>query len=425
VRPQGKLAFATLEDASGRLQLFAQRDVTERFADFARLSIGDWVGAEGTVMTTRRGELSVAVDRWCLLAENRRGFGDKWRGVTDVEVRFRQREMDLWVNDRTRAVLVLRSAVVRALRDELHARGFVEVETPMLHPLAGGAAARPFVTHHNALDSDLFLRIAPELYLKRLVVGGFDKVFELGRVFRNEGLSPRHNPEFTMLELYQAYADHGDAMALVEELVAAVARTTRGTTAVEYQGRALDLAPPWPRRDLAGLVSEAVGQPVDVHTPVATLRSLADQAGVPVVDHWGPGKLLLELFEKTVETSLWGPVFVTGYPIEVSPLARQHRDDPLLTERFEAFVAGRELVNGFSELQDPDEQRRRFEAQAAERAAGDEEAMVVDEDYLRALELGLPPTAGIGIGVDRLVMVLADVANIREVIAFPTLRPER
>jgi len=425
VRPQGKLAFATLQDATGRVQLFARQASTARFEPFTRLSIGDWVGATGSVMTTRRGELSVAVDDWVLLAENRRGFGDKWRGVTDVETRFRQREMDLWVNERTRHVLTLRSRLVRALRDELHARGFLEVETPMLHPLAGGASARPFVTHHNALDVDLYLRIAPELYLKRLVVGGFEKVFEIGRVFRNEGLSPRHNPEFTMLELYQAYADAADAMTLVEEVVASVAAACCGSTSLTYQGTPLDLAPPWPRRSLSALVSDAVGEPVDVHSPLERLRSLAAAAGVEPHPRWGTGKLLLELFEKTVESSLWGPVFVVDYPTEVSPLARRHRRDPLLTERFEAFVAGRELVNGFSELNDPDDQRQRFEAQAAERAAGDDEAMVVDEDYLRALELGLPPTAGIGIGVDRLAMVLADVANIREVIAFPTLRPER
>jgi lysyl-tRNA synthetase class 2 len=425
VRPQGRLAFATLQDSSGRIQLFARQATTDEFEAFSRLSIGDWVGARGTVVTTRRGELSVAVADWTMLAENRRGFGDKWRGVTDVETRFRQREMDLWVNDRTRQVLLTRSRLVRALRTELEARGFVEVETPVLHPLAGGATARPFVTHHNALDADLFLRIAPELYLKRLVVGGFEKVFEIGRVFRNEGLSPRHNPEFTMLELYQAYADAADAMALVEEVVMAVAVACCGSTAITYQGRTLDLAAPWPRRTLSSLVSDAVGEPVDVRTPVDRLAELAASAGVVPEPRWGAGKLLLELFEKTVEGSLDGPIFVTDYPTEVSPLARRHRHDPLLTERFEAFVAGRELVNGFSELNDPDDQRRRFEAQAADRAAGDAEAMAVDEDYLRALELGLPPTAGVGIGVDRLAMLLTDTANIREVIAFPTLRPER
>jgi lysyl-tRNA synthetase class 2 len=311
------------------------------------------------------------------------------------------------------------------LRRRLEADGFVEVETPMLHALVGGATAKPFVTHHNALDTDLYLRIAPELFLKRLVVGGFEKVFEIGRVFRNEGLSTRHNPEFTMLELYQAYADYRDFMVLVEQLVAGVAAEMGGTTCLTYQGRTLDLTPPWRRATMAELVTEATGVEASVHTAVDELRTRVAAAGVDPDPSWGPGKLLQELYEKTTEPDLWGPVFVTDFPAEVSPLARRHRDDPDLVERFEPVVAGRELGNAFSELVDPDDQRTRFEAQAAARAAGDEEAMVVDEDYLRALELGLPPTAGLGIGIDRLVMLLADVANIREVIAFPTLRPER
>ncbi len=376
-------------------------------------------------MRTRKGELSVQVHQWVLLAEARRSFGDKWKGVTDVETRFRQREVDLWANERAGEVLRLRSRVISWLRRHLEAEGFVEVETPMLHALAGGATARPFVTHHNALDADLYLRIAPELFLKRLVVGGFEKVFEIGRVFRNEGLSTRHNPEFTMLELYQAYADYRDFMVLVENLVSGLATEVRGTTCLTYQDRVLDLTPPWRRATMAELVTEATGEDASVHTSVAELRKRVDAAGVDPDPSWGPGKLLLELFEKTAEPSLWGPVFVTDFPAEVSPLARRHRDDPDLVERFEPVVAGRELGNAFSELVDPDDQRARFEAQAAARAAGDDEAMVVDEDYLRALELGLPPTAGLGIGIDRLVMLLADVANIREVIAFPTLRPER
>ncbi|HTT86573.1 MAG TPA: lysine--tRNA ligase, partial [Acidimicrobiales bacterium] len=339
--------------------------------------------------------------------------------------RFRQREVDLWANERAGEILRLRSRVVASLRRRLEDDGFVEVETPILHVQVGGATARPFVTHHNALDADLFLRIAPELFLKRLVVGGFEKVFEIGRVFRNEGLSPRHNPEFTMLEAYQAYADYGDFMALVERLVSESAAEVRSTTSLTYQGRALDLSAPWRRATMAELVTEATGEEASVHTPVDRLRRRVAAAGVDPHPAWGAGKLLLELYEKTTETDLWGPVFVTDFPAEVSPLARRHRDDPDLVERFEAVVAGRELANAFSELVDPDDQRARFEVQAAARAAGDEEAMAVDEDYLRALELGLPPTAGLGIGVDRLVMLLADVANIREVIAFPTLRPER
>ncbi|HLI74500.1 MAG TPA: lysine--tRNA ligase [Acidimicrobiales bacterium] len=425
VRPQGRVAFATMRDSSGEVQLFALGKVTQDFEGFTRLSIGDWVGATGRVVRTRRGELSVQVHTWVLLAEARRGFGDKWRGVTDPETRFRRRELDLWTGEHTRDVLLLRSRLVRALRRRLEEQGFVEVETPLLHVIPGGATARPFVTYHNALDTDLYLRVAPELYLKRLVVGGFEKVFEIGRVFRNEGLSPRHNPEFTILELYQAYADYRNLAALTEELVSGLTTEVCGTTKLVYQGRDLDLAPPWRRATMAELVTEATGEHADVHTPVEHLRDRVRAAGVDPGASWGPGKLLLELYEKTTETQLWGPVFVTDFPAEVSPLARRHREDPDLVERFEAIVAGRELVNAFSELVDPIDQRERFEAQARARAAGDEEAMAVDEDYLGALEQGLPPTGGLGMGIDRLVMLLADVANIREVIAFPTLRPER
>ncbi len=425
MRPQGRLAFATLRDSSGQVQLFALEKITEDFEAFSRLSLGDWVGATGKVVRTRKGELSVQVQRWVLLAEARRGFGDKWKGVSDVETRFRQREVDLWANERTRDILMLRSRLLSSVRRRLEALGFVEVETPVLHVIPGGAHAKPFVTHHNALDTDLYLRIAPELYLKRLVVGGFENVFEIGRVFRNEGLSPRHNPEFTMLELYQAYADYMDLAVLVEGLVSGLASEFCGSTTISYQGRELDLTPPWRRATMAELVTEAVGEAVDVHTPVDDLRRHAVAAGIEPQASWGAGKLLLEIYEKTTEADLWGPVFVLDYPAEVSPLARRHRSDPDLVERFEGIVAGRELVNAFSELVDPDDQRSRFEAQASARAAGDEEAMAIDEDYLRALEHGLPPTAGLGIGIDRLVMLLADVANIREVIAFPALRPER
>jgi lysyl-tRNA synthetase, class II len=426
VRPQGRLAFATLRDSSGAVQLFAPQKVTQRFAEFARLSLGDWVGATGTVMRTRKGELSVQVHDWVLLAEARRSFGDKWKGVSDTETRFRQREVDLWANDGSRRILTLRSRLVAALRRRMQELGFVEVETPMLHLIPGGATAKPFVTHHNALDTDLYLRVAPELYLKRLVIGGFEKVFEIGRVFRNEGLSPRHNPEFTMLEAYQAYADYLDLAELVEELVRGLASEICGTTELTYQGRKLDLTAPWRRATMAELVTQAAGEPLDVHTPVEELRRRLAAAGAEVDESWGSGKLLLELYEKTVEPGLWGPVFVMDFPAEVSPLARRHRLDPDLVERFEPIVAGRELGNAFSELVDPDDQRARFEAQVAAHAAGDEEAMAaVDEDYLRALEYGLPPTAGLGIGIDRLVMLFADLANIKEAIAFPTLRPER
>ena len=425
-RPQGKLAFAELRDASGSVQLFALATSTKRFEEFTRLNLGDWVGATGEVVRTRRGELSVKVASWELLAQARRSFGDKWRGVSDVEVRYRQREVDLWANERSRQILRLRSDVVRHLRQRLWSKGFVEVETPELHAIAGGATARPFVTHHNALDVDFYLRIAHELYLKRLVVGGFDKVFEIGRVFRNEGISPRHNPEFTLLELYQAYADYTDTMVLFEELVAGLATDVLGTTVLTYGGRELNLTTPWRRAPMTELIAEATGLTVEVGMPWEDLVRAADGVGIVPQEGWGPGKVLLEMYEKTTETELWGPVFVMDYPAEVSPLARRHRDDPELVERYEPVVAGRELGNGFTELIDPDDQRARFEEQAAKARAGDdEESAVVDEEYLRALEYGLPPTSGFGLGVDRLVMLLSDAPNIREVIAFPTLRPDR
>jgi lysyl-tRNA synthetase class 2 len=423
-REMGKIAFATLRDSSGSIQLFAGANWTDRFGEFGRLSLGDWIGATGEVVRTRTGELSVKISSWVLLAEARRSFGDKWKGLTDVDLRYRQRYADLWAHEGTRATLLLRSQVISWIRRWLEERGFVEVETPVFHPIPGGAAAKPFVTHHNALDIDLYLRIAPELYLKRLVVGGIESVFEIARVFRNEGLSPRHNPEFTMLELYQAYADYTDMMVLVEELVAGLARELLGTTSLTYGGRPLELAPPWRRATMTDLIAEHAGAQVDLSTPIDELRAVANRAGVAVEESWGPGKLILEIYEKTTESQLWGPVFVVDYPKEVSPLARDHRERPGWVERFEPIVAGRELGNAFSELTDPDEQRLRFEEQARARAAGDDEAMPVDEDYLRALEYGLPPTGGLGIGIDRLVMLLAGAEAIRDVIAFPTLRPE-
>ncbi len=423
-RDQGRLAFGTLQDATGRIQLFATAKATPDFAGFTSLSLGDWIAVTGIVMVTRRGELSVRVDDWTLLAPARRPFPDKWHGITDTDTRYRQRYVDLWVTDESRRRFLVRSRVVSALRRRLEDRGFVEVETPVLHPIPGGALARPFVTHHNALDMELFLRIAPELYLKRLVVGGYERVFEIGRVFRNEGISTRHNPEFTMLELYWAYADYHDVMALTEELIAGVADEVLGTTTLTYGGREIDLAPPWRRATLEELVAEHAGLDIDIHTPRDELVAHCGRLGIPVDEHHGPGKLLLEIYEKTTEPHLWGPVFVCDYPTEVSPLSREHRSRPGYTERFEAIVAGRELANAFSELVDPDEQRARFEAQEADRDAGDDEAMVVDEDYLRALEYGLPPTGGLGIGIDRLVMLLTDTATIRDVLLFPTLRPE-
>jgi lysyl-tRNA synthetase class 2 len=423
-RVQGKLAFAELHDSSGAIQLFCLAAATADYEGFCRLSLGDWVGATGEVIRTKRGELSVKVTSWELLAEARRGFGDKWHGITDVDTRYRQRYVDLWVNEGSRRTFQLRSRLISLTRRWLEDGGFTEVETPVFQLVAGGALARPFVTHHNALDLDLNLRIATELHLKRLVVGGFEKVFEIGRTFRNEGLSPRHNPEFTMLEAYQAYADYGDMMSLTEALVAHLATELCGTTQISYGGRALDLTSPWRRATLTELVEEHAGVQVDVDVPLDELRRVAKEHEVHVEEGWGPGKLVLEIYEKTTEAELWGPVFVCDYPQEVSPLARPHRSRPGLVERFEAIVAGRELANAFSELVDPGEQRVRFEEQAVAKAQGDEEAMAVDEDYLRALEYGLPPTGGLGIGMDRLVMLLADVHHIRDALLFPTLRPE-
>ena len=424
-RVQGKLAFGTIADHTGRIQLFAPSQSTPEFEAFCALSLGDWISVSGEIMTTKRGELSVRVDSWTLLAATRRSFPDKWHGITDPDTRYRQRYVDLWVTEESREAFRLRSRIVSLTRRWMEDRGYMEVETPVLHPIPGGALAKPFVTHHNALDEDLYLRIAPELYLKRLVVGGFPRVFEIARVFRNEGMSPRHNPEFTMLEWYEAYGDYTVHMDLTEQLVAHLATELLGTTELTYGDRPISLAAPWRRAPMAELLSEQIGVEVDVRTPVDELRKLCDQYDTPWKDYYGSGKLLLELYEKTVEGTLWEPTFVTDYPKEVSPLSRVHRDDPLLTERFEGIVAGRELCNGFSELCDPDDQRARFEDQARQNAGGDDEAMVVDDDYLRALEYGLPPTVGLGIGVDRLVMLLTDSSNIRDVVLFPTLRPEQ
>ncbi len=425
IRRQGKLAFATMRDGTGTIQLFvSQGEVgAEGLDDFEGLDLGDWVGAEGEVMTTRRGELSVKVRRFRLLAKCLQPLPDKWHGLADVDTRFRRRYVDLVVNEEARRVFEIRFKAISAIRRHLEDQGYIEVETPVLHPIPGGAAARPFVTHHNALDLDLYLRVAPELYLKRLLVAGFDRVYELGRVFRNEGLSTRHNPEFTMLEAYAAFADYSDMMTLTEELVAVAAREATGSTEVEVDGNKIDLAPPWPRKTLRELVATHAG--VDVHPamPVDELQAICDRLGVPFDPKWGPGKLVLEIYEKTTEAALTGPVFVLDYPREVSPLARVHRDDPDLVERFEVIVAGRELANAFSELNDPIDQRARFEAQAELKARGDVEAHGVDDDYLTALEYGLPPAGGLGVGIDRLAMLLAGVSTIREVILFPHLRP--
>jgi lysyl-tRNA synthetase class 2 len=426
-REMGKLRFLVLREDGHDLQLFcplnALDDASRSLMGY--LDVGDWVGAEGEVIASKRGELSVKPARLTLLSKGLRPLPDKWHGLADTEARFRQRELDLVVNADARRVFEVRARVLKALRAELDERGYVEVETPMLHPIPGGATARPFVTHHNALDVDLYLRIAPELYLKRLIAGGMRRVYEINRSFRNEGMSTRHNPEFTMLESYEAYADYHDVMDLTEALLQRAATDALGTLELTYQGREVSLAGPFRRVALLDLVREATGRPeLSYDTDLDDLRALCDAHDVDHEEAWGPGKLVLELYEALVEHTLWDPTFVLDYPVEVSPLARKHRSEPHVTERFELIVTGREFGNAFSELVDPDDQRERFEAQARAKAAGDDEAMVVDEPYLRAMELGMPPTGGLGLGVDRIVMLLADVSNIRDVILFPTLRPE-
>jgi len=427
VRDMGRLAFGVLQDVSGRIQLFVSKAVLgdDGFADFLELDSGDWIGATGEVIATKKGELSVRVSSVTLLAKALRPLPDKWHGLKDVEARSRRRYVDLMVNEESRSVALTRARVISELRRQFEDRGFVEVETPVLLAQATGATARPFTTHHNALDIDLSMRIATELFLKRLVVGGIERVFEIGRIFRNEGVDSTHNPEFTMLEAYQAFADYGDIMDLIEVVFSSVAVAATGSATLTYQGRLLDLTPPFRRARLIDLVAEAVGEDVSMDTPMEQLRAIASRHGVDVDSSWGPGRVLFEMYEELVEDGLWDPTFVTDYPKEVSPLARAHRDDPELTERFELVIAGSEYANAFSELNDPFDQRKRFEAQAAARAAGDDEAHPVDEDYLRALEYGLPPTGGLGIGVDRLVMLVTDRKHIREVILFPTMRPEQ
>lgn len=425
-RDSGKLIFATIRDRSGDVQLFISKAVVgdEAFDAIKRLDLGDWVGVDGTVMTTRKGELSVKPDRVELLAKAVRPIPDKWHGLSDVDTRFRQRYADLIVNDTARRNFEIRHETIASFRRTLAAHGFIEVETPVLHPEVGGAHARPFSTHHNALDMALYLRIAVELYLKRLIVGGMERVYEIARTFRNEGVSTRHNPEFTMMELYQAFGDWTDVMDISEELVTTAARDALGTTVVSIRGEQIDLAEPWPRVRMIDLASEATGVELHPSMPVDAARQVAADHDVHVEDRWGAGKIIEELFEKTSESSIVRPTFVTGHPVEISPLARVDRNDPFLTERFEIFVDGRELGNGYSELNDPVEQRARFEDEQAAKDAGDAEAGSVDEDYIRALEYGMPPTGGLGIGIDRLAMLLAGVDSIKEVILFPTLRPE-
>jgi lysyl-tRNA synthetase, class II len=426
LRRHGKATFADLEDREGRLQVLASLDDLgeESYAMFQELDIGDWIGVEGRVFKSRRGEITVRASRFELLSKSLRPLPEKWHGLKDIELRYRQRYLDLMVNPEVKKNLMIRVKTIQGLRAFLDSRGFVEVETPMLQPIPGGATARPFTTFHQALGADLYLRIAPELYLKRCMVGGLEKVYEINRNFRNEGISYKHNPEFTMLEFYWAYVDYYDLADFLEEMLVEVVRSVKGSLAFNYQGMPLDLTPPWRRVTLLEAVSQAVGRPVGPAVSEEELFALAGQHEVPLEKGWGPGKIIVEMFEKLVEPNLWEPTLVMDYPREVSPLARAHRDDPFLTERFELIAAGRELANAFSELIDPLDQRERFEEQARQRESGDEEAHVVDYDFLRALEYGMPPCGGLGLGVDRLVMLLTDSHSIREVILFPHLRAE-
>ncbi len=425
-RNQGKLIFASIRDGDGSIQLFVSKAIIgdTGFASFADFDLGDWIGVEGVVMRTRKGELSVKVSSAQLLAKSLRPMPDKWHGLGDIDTRYRQRYVDLIANDDARLVFEIRFATIRAMREHLLGLGYREVETPVLHPIAGGATARPFETHHNVLDMDLYLRIAPELYLKRLIVAGFEKVFEIARVFRNEGLSTRHNTEFTMLELYEAFVDYHDIAKLTEDLIAAAANAAIGTTEIEWDGKPLSLASPFRRATMIDLVQEHAGVAMHPSMPIEEAREVCDRFEIPWDRAWGAGKLLLEVYEKTTEHALWDPTFVMDYPREVSPLARVHRDDAELTERFELIIGGREVANAFSELNDPIDQRRRFEAQVRLKQLGDTEAQGMDEDYVRALEYGLPPCGGLGIGIDRIVMLIAGVTSIREVLLFPHMRPE-
>ncbi len=426
-RVMGKASFGQLQDMSGRIQIFVQLNAVGETAyeAFKHADVGDIFGVKGTIFRTKTGELSVKASELRVLVKGLRPLPEKWAGLTDTEVRYRQRYLDLIVNPDVKTAFEKRGRTVRFIRGFLDALGFMEVETPMLQPIAGGAAARPFITHHNALDRDLYLRIAPELYLKRLVVGGFERVYEINRNFRNEGLSTRHNPEFTMLEFYQAYADYRDAMHLVETMIRDAAIAVNGTGKLTYQGREYDLEQPFNRWTMQESV-QRFNPDFDVTRlqDRAYLADFAKRVGADAKPAYGCGKLLTEIFEKTVEAKLFDPTFITEYPTEVSPLARRNDANPEVTDRFEFFIGGREVANGFSELNDADDQAGRFKAQVAAKDAGDDEAMVYDADYIRALEYGLPPTAGVGVGIDRLVMFLTDAPSIRDVLLFPQMRPE-
>jgi len=427
LRKMGKASFLQIQDESGRLQLYVKRDVVGEgpYEIFKKLDIGDIAGFTGSLFRTKTGELTLQVDSLRAVTKSLRPLPEKFHGLTDVETRYRQRYVDLIVNPEVRDTFRKRVEIIRLVRDFLVNRGFMEVETPMMQPIAGGATARPFRTHHNALGMDLYLRIAPELYLKRLLVGGFEKVFEINRNFRNEGLSTRHNPEFTMLEFYQAFATYEDLMDLTEEMVSWIAAEVTGSMVITYQGREVDLSPPWKRYTMEEALVEVAGIAPELLADPARVMALAREKGIELPPQAGVGKAKTELFELLVEEQLVNPTFITAYPTEVSPLARRNEQNPEVTDRFELFITGREIANAFSELNDPIDQKGRLEKQIAERGKDEEIFPVLDEDFVRALEYGMPPAAGQGIGIDRLVMLLTDSPSIRDVILFPHLRPEK
>ena len=426
MRSFGRASFMHIKDGTGKLQVYVKQDEIgeDEYRIFKKVDIGDFVGVDGTVFRTRTGELTLLAQKLRILSKSLRPLPEKWHGLRDVETRYRQRYVDLVVNDNVREVFIKRSKIIQKIQEFMRGYGYVEVETPMMQPIPGGATARPFKTFHNALGIDLYLRIAPELYLKRLLVGGFERVFEINRNFRNEGISFQHNPEFTMLEFYQAYATFEDLMPFTEEMICSVAQEVNGSLQLTFQGKKIDLNPPWPRYRLKeALVTFGGIEPSELEDE-ERLQARAQSLGIPTSGQ-EQGKTLTKLFDVLVEPKLEQPTFITHYPIDVSPLSRRNEDDPSVVDRFELFIAGYEIANGFSELNDPIDQKKRFVQQVEARKAGDEEAHFMDEDYVRALEYGMPPAAGEGVGIDRLVMLFTDLASIREVILFPHLRPER
>lgn len=424
-RGHGKASFANLQDVSGNIQIYARlNDLGEdNYRLFEKLDIGDIIGIEGTVFKTRRGEITVSITDLTLLAKSLRPLPEKWHGLKDVDLRYRQRYVDLTVNPEVKKTFITRSKIIKEIRNYLDELNFLEVETPMMHPIAGGATARPFITHHNALDMNLYLRIAPELYLKRLLVGGFEKVYEINRNFRNEGISTKHNPEFTMLELYQAYGDYEDMMEITENLISTVAKKVLGTTTIKYEEQEINLATPWKRLPMLKAVKEYSGLDFTVIKTDEEARMKAKELNLEVEDNDTWGSVLNKVFEEMVEPKLVQPTFILDYPVEISPLAKRKKDNPNLTYRFELFIYGREIANAFSELNDPIDQKQRFQQQLEKRAGGDDEAHMMDEDYIQALEYGMPPAGGLGIGIDRLVMLLTNSSSIRDVILFPLMRP--